>query len=183
MDRWEETVILLWVLEIVAHDSLAVYFFRFRNFAYLQALALEFSKAYTKRKIKNCNAYAMDKEFGATVRSTMHYYNINHKRLSRDQQVERLLAQVEDMKSVLGRNLHLLLEREGKLDRLVEKSETAKRDSMVFKKRSILLKKQNQQRYYKFYALLTGLILAVIYTILIAYCGFRFQYCRARGGD
>lgn len=125
----------------------------------------------------------MDKEFGTTVRSTMHYYNINHKRLSRDQQVERLLAQVEDMKTVLGRNLHLLLEREGKLDRLVEKSESARRDSLVFKKRSIILKKQNQQKYYKFYALLAGLILAIIYTILIASCGFRFQRCRARESD
>ena len=125
----------------------------------------------------------MDKEFSATVRSTMHYYNINHKRLSRDQQVERLLAQVQDMKHLLGRNLHLLLEREGKLDRLVEKSETARRDSQVFKKRSIQLKNQNKLKNYKFYALLAGLILAIIYTILIASCGFRFQYCRARGND
>jgi hypothetical protein len=147
----------------------------------LQALALEFSKAYTKRRIKKCNAYAMDKEFGTTVRSTMHYYNTNHKRLSRDQQVERLLAQVEDMKTVLGRNLHLLLEREDKLNRLVEKSEMARRDSMVFKKRSIILKDQYRVRNNKFYALLAGLIIVIFYTILTAACGVRFQYCRANG--
>lgn len=127
----------------------------------------------------------MDKEFSATVRSTMHYYNINHKRLSRDQLVEGLLAKVEDMKTVLGHNLHLLLEREGKLDRLVEKSESARRDSMVFKKRTIQLKAQKQTRYYKVYAILAGLIMVIIYTILTAACGFRFQYCRIdrNGGD
>jgi hypothetical protein len=123
----------------------------------------------------------MDKEFSATIRSTMHYYNINHKRLSRDQQVERLLAQVEDMKTVLGRNLHLMLEREGKLDRLLEKSEIARQDSMVFKKRSIQLKNQNRARHSKVYALLAGLILVIFYTILTSACGFRFQYCRAHG--
>lgn len=91
----------------------------------------------------------MDKEFKPVVRSTMHHYNINRAELGRDAHVNELLAKVEDLRSVLGRNLELLLHREGQLDNLMVKSEKARRDSMVFKKHSNVLMKHTRMKSYK----------------------------------
>lgn len=121
----------------------------YRNFAFLQALAHDFGARYNKRRIKVANSYAMDKEFKPVVRSTMHHYNMNRSDLSRDAQVNELLAKVEDLKNVLGRNLQLLLHREEQLDNLMVKSEKARRDSMVFKKHTTKLKKHTMMKNYK----------------------------------
>jgi vesicle-associated membrane protein 7 len=156
-----------------------------RNFAFLQAIEKDFMALYTPRKIKNANAYAFDKTFSSTVRSVMHYYNTNHKTLSRDQKVEQLKAQVEDMKNLMGRNVNLLLEREVHLNRLMDKANELKEDSMVFKRRSIKLKRQVRGRYWKIYMLSIGLALAIIYTIAASACGVTLQHCRGSsdGGD
>jgi hypothetical protein len=120
-----------------------------RNFAFLQALSHDFGARYNKRRIKVANSYSMDKEFKPIVRVTMHHYNINRSELSRDEQVNALLAKVEDLKNVLGRNLELLLHREGQLDSLMVKSEKARRDSMVFKKQSNKAMKHTRMKSYK----------------------------------
>lgn len=107
----------------------------------------------------------------------MHYYNINHDKLSRDQKVNELMAQVEDMKTVLGRNLHLLLDRETKLNNLLETSQQAKRDSLVFRKRSKSIRMQYRNRNTKLWLLIGGTLFLILYTIAATKCGVVFQSC------
>jgi hypothetical protein len=149
----------------------------FSNFAFLQNVARDFTGTYTARKIKNCNAYAMDKQFSPNLRTTMHYYNVNHVMLSRDQKINSLLAKVEDMKTVLGRNLTLLLEREHKLVNLLETSEQAVTESMVFKKKAKKVKQEYRGRSYKLWFLIAGMLILILYTIVTTACGVRFQRC------
>jgi hypothetical protein len=149
----------------------------FRDFAFLQATARDFSGKYTKRRIKNCNAYALDKDFSPNVRTSMHYYNTNRKSLGRDPKINALMGRVEDMKTILGRNLTLLLEREHKLDALMEKSEQTRRDSLVFKKRAIKLKNEVENRSFKLWCLIAGTLALFMYAIITSQCGFRFQNC------
>eukprot|EP00934_Nitzschia_sp_Nitz4_P006628 Nitzschia sp. Nitz4//scaffold3_size479765//123077//123949//NITZ4_000053-RA/size479765-processed-gene-0.65-mRNA-1//1//CDS//3329550617//6618//frame0 len=136
-------------------------------FAFLQAVNRDFVSTYTARRIRNCNAYAMDKDFKPTLRSTLDYYNLNRAKLSRDQKINALMAQIEDMKAVLGRNITLLLERETKIDRLVEKSERTRRDSLIFKKKSIRVKRELRQKSYKLWFLIAGLIATLILVVLL----------------
>ena len=98
----------------------------------------------------------------------MDYYNLNRATLSRDHKINALIAQVEDMKTVLGRNITLLMERETKIDRLMEKSEQTRLDSLVFKRKSIRMKKQARAKSYKLWFLIAGLILGIFGTILYA---------------
>lgn len=119
----------------------------------------------------------MDKQFAPNLRSSMHYYNINHDKLSRDQKVNELMAQVEDMKTVLGRNLHLLLDRETKLNNLLETSQQAKRDSLVFRKRSKSIRMQYRNRNTKLWLLIGGTLFLILYTIAATKCGVVFQSC------
>jgi Synaptobrevin len=120
-----------------------------RNFAFLQALSHDFGARYSKRRIKDANSYAMDKEFKPVVKSTMHHYNIHRAELSRDAHINELLAKVEDLKSVLGRNLDLLLHRDDQLGTLMVKSEKARRDSMVFRKQAQKVKNHTMMVSYK----------------------------------
>ena len=151
-----------------------------RNFAFLQALSHDFGGRYTKRRIKYANSYAFDKEFKPVLRATMHHYNINRAELGRDGRVNHLLARVEDLKSVLGQNLTLLLEREHHLDSLVAKSEQARRDSMVFKRKSVKVKKHYEMKSWKMWFLIFFSLLIMFYTIMTSICGgFRWEQCRA----
>ncbi|KAL3910567.1 MAG: hypothetical protein SGILL_007644 [Bacillariaceae sp.] len=149
------------------------------NFAFLQALAHDFGGRYSKRRIRNANAYGMDKDFKPMIRSAMHHYNINREDLMRDAQVNRLLGKVEDLKNVLGRNMELMLEREHQLDSLMDKATQARRDSMVFKKKGTKVKKTMMMKSYKMWFLICMSLSVFFYVIITSTCGFRFQHCRA----
>jgi vesicle-associated membrane protein 7 len=130
-------------------------------FAFLQAVARDFSGKYFSLKIMNCNAYAMNKDFSPNIRSAMHYYNINCDTLSRDQKINSLMTQVEDMKTLLGRNLQLMLDRGEKMDRLLATSDRALKDSEVFRRRSEKVKQLKRFRMIKTYMVLGGMMLLI----------------------
>jgi vesicle-associated membrane protein 7 len=133
----------------------------YRAFAFLQAVARDFSQKFSSRKIKNCDAYALNKDFTPNLRSAMHYYNINREILSRDDKINTLLSQVDDMKAVLGRNIQLMLGRGEKVDRLLAKSEQTMKDVMVFKKKSDKLKKLERLRSIKLTSIVIGMVLGI----------------------
>jgi len=150
------------------------------NFAFLQALSRDFGGRYSKWRINKANSYALDKDFKPILRSTMHHYNIHRKDIIREEnaQINHLLGQVEDLKSVLGRNLNLLLERDQHLDSLMDKAVQARQDSMVFKKSSVKVKKHLAMKSYKMWFLICFSLLVFIYFIITSACGFTFEYCR-----
>mmetsp|Transcript_26338 Transcript_26338/g.56467 ORF Transcript_26338/g.56467 Transcript_26338/m.56467 type:complete len:278 (+) Transcript_26338:103-936(+) len=151
------------------------------NFAFLQALSHDFGGKYSKRRIKNANSYALDKDFKPILRSTMHHYNVHRNDIIRQDnaQIDQLLAQVEDLKTVLGRNLNLLLERDQHLDRLMNKATQARQESMVFKKRTVKVKKSMEMKAFKMWFLICFSLSVFLYFVMISACGFTFEYCRS----
>jgi Synaptobrevin len=91
----------------------------------------------------------------------MDYYNTNATTLSQDHKISMLMAQVDDLRNVLGRNVHLLLERETKIDSLMEKSEQTRIDSLVFKKQSIRMKREQRNKSIKMSILIGGFFFLV----------------------
>ncbi len=150
------------------------------NFGFLQEIAREFGARYTKRRIQGANSYAMDKDFKPVIRSKMHHYNVHRQEIMREEnpQINNLLAQVEDLKTVLGRNLNLLLERDEYIDNLMDKAVQARRDSLVFKRKSRRVKKHVGMKAFKMWAIFCASISFFIYMIIISACGFDFKYCR-----
>ena len=150
------------------------------NFAFLKALSRDFGGRYSKRRIKNSISYALDKDFKPVLRSTMHHYNVYRDEIIREEniQIDHLLAQVEDLKTVLGRNLNLLLERDQHLDSLMNKANQARQDSMVFKKSTVKAKKNFAMKAYKMWFVICFSFVIFIYFIVISACGFTFQNCR-----
>ncbi len=140
----------------------------------MQAVARDFNAKYSPRKIRNCNAYALDKEFRPTVRAALDYYNTNAKMLSQEQRVTMLMAQVDDLRNVLGRNVNLLIQQETKIDTLIEKSEQTKKDSLVFKRKSIRMKREQRTKSIKLSILIGGggVLFLLILIIAIAKSGW-----------
>lgn len=157
------------------------------NFAFLKAISRDFAAKYSKRRIKNANSYSLDKDFKSILRSTMHHYNIERNQMIREEnsQIDHLRAQVEDLTIVMGRNLNLLLDRGMHIDSLMDKASQARRDSMVFKKRTVKVKKSMEMKAYKMWFLICFSIAIFVYFILLSACGFRFESCRdsSGGGD
>ena len=154
------------------------------NFAFLQAIAKDFQGEYSARRIKNCNAYALDKQFKPRLRTAMDYYNTHQTELGQDAKINAMLTKVEDMKSTIGKNIHLLLERDQKLSRLVEKSEQAKADTEIFKKKSKKLEKEMRGKNTKLWLILASIFILLIFTFVVGKCGITFDKCgSSSGGD
>lgn len=151
------------------------------NFAFLEQISDEFTKQHRAGRIANANAYALDKNFSPTVRSAVHYHNVNHKSIAQEERVQRLLAKVENMQKVMGRNIDLLLERGDNLEKMQRKSEQMEKDVAVFKKRSVVLRRKTQRKYYFSVIMLSIIVFAIIYLSTIGICGAGFQYCKPSG--
>jgi Regulated-SNARE-like domain len=75
------------------------------HFAFLEQVANEFSKRYWASRVKSAKPYGMDGTFLPTLRSAMHYHNINADTLKQDDKVKHLLAKTDSVQNLLGRNL------------------------------------------------------------------------------
>jgi hypothetical protein len=143
----------------------------------------EFTSLYKERRIENANAYGLDKDFGPHLRSAMHYYNSNSERLRREAKVENLAKQIESMKAVMGRNINLALERGENLNKLVEKSDQTRRDSLVFKKRGEHLKKTMMWQNMKYSFFLGGLAFGLVWLFVSCMCGLNLSRCIPNQGN
>lgn len=145
----------------------------------MEHLQKEFAKMYRAWRINTANAYAFQKNFSPSLRSAMHYHNINHKELSRDKKVQALLAQVGDFKSIMGRNINILMENQQSISSLMIMSEDMQQDAQVFKKRSTQLKRKKQRKWVCVSLFGCGVVLILIYITVLSICGPRFEYCLA----
>lgn len=148
------------------------------NFSFLDQVHQEFSSQYASHKIKRANAYSMEKSFSPQLRSIMHHYNTNHSSMGRDQNVEALHAQVDDLKAVMGRNINIMLNRGEKLDDMVEQSEMLMDEANVFKKTSKDLKNTVWWQNQKYILLIGSCVLALIYLLAANACGITMSRCR-----
>lgn len=139
----------------------------------------EFVKMYRPNRIQTANAYSLSNNFSPTMRSSMHYHNIHAKELRQDEAVSALLVKVENIRTVMGRNLNMILERGVKFENLLIQSENLNQDAQVFKKRSKAARGMMQRRYYFTYAILVFIVAVFLYMTVVSTCGFRLEYCRA----
>lgn len=114
----------------------------------------------------------MDKAFAPNFRSVIHYYNSNHSKLRQDDKIRSLMTKVEDMKSVMGRNIELSLQRAARLEDMIEKSEDLQSQTQVFYKRAKVVKKQRIRKLYRVYFTLAAVVVGLIYFLMVPSCGW-----------
>ena len=76
-------------------------------------------------------AYGMEKNFSKELGKLIYFYNENRSTMVRQEKVNVLLNKVDDLKGIMGRNIDMVLEREGKLVDLVEQSDSMLKDTKV----------------------------------------------------
>lgn len=86
------------------------------------------------------------------------------------------------MKVVMGRNIQLSMRRAGNLENLAGISQSLEVETQVFYKKANVAKKRKQRKYYRVYATLVVVGLAVVYMMLAAACGWSLN-CKARLGS
>ena len=154
------------------------------NFAFLDHVQKEFTKLFKPNRIQKSNAYALDKIFKPNMRSAMHYYNTNHKSLAREESVQKVMAKVQDLKEVMNRNMNLLLERGENLEALLDKSNFLQEDAKVFKKKSRVLLRTQQRKYFVQIFILVCIVAGLSLLASIGICGVGLKYCRSKAnGD
>lgn len=157
--------------------------FWYSNFAFLNRMHDEFSKLYTSRRIQIAHAYGMEKTFRPNMRTAMHYYNVNHESISQEPKVAQLVAQVQGLTDIMGRNLNLLLERGDNIEAMAVQSGELEHDAQVFYKKSKVLKRHYKWLHYKTTLLRAGIVTAIVATIggllFIQICGIDLSKCRA----
>jgi vesicle-associated membrane protein 7 len=138
----------------------------------------EFTKMFRIGRINTANAYSLSNNFSPTMRTSMHYHNIHSKEIRQDDNVKSLLILAENIRTVMGRNLNMILERGEKFDKLLLKSDALNHDAQAFKKKSRQAKLLMQRKYYFWYAILAFILAVFLYMTVVSTCGIRLEYCR-----
>ena len=149
-----------------------------RNFTFLMSIEQEFTKMFRSGRINTANAYSLTNNFSPTMRASMHYHNIHAKEIRQDDKVKALLIRTENIRTVMGRNLNMILERGEKFNTLLSKSEALNKDAQVFKKKSKQAKHMMQRKYYFCYAICVFVFAVFMYMTVVSTCGIRLEYCR-----
>ena len=101
------------------------------NYDFLKDIDDKFTKTYAPYKITKAKAYEMDKKFKKELGKLLYFYNENRKKFVRGDVVNEYLGKIEDIKTVVGNNITMVMEREATLSQLVDKTDQMLDDSKV----------------------------------------------------
>ena len=73
----------------------------------------------------------MDKKFKKELAKLMYFYNENRNKMVRQDNLNEYLHKVDDIKGILGKNITMILEREGTLEDLMDRSDQMLEDTKV----------------------------------------------------
>jgi vesicle-associated membrane protein 7 len=135
-------------------------------FAFLEEISTRFSKTYG-RVAQTALAYAMNDEFSRVLSQQMEYFSSN----PNADTINRVRGEIAEVKSVMVENIDKVLERGEKIELLVDKTDALQGDAFRFKKQSRRLKQAMWLKNAKLTAVLTGVILLVLYIFVSLVCG------------
>jgi hypothetical protein len=149
------------------------------NFHFLQHVHEEFTKLYRFNRINTAHAYSLDNTFAPVLRSAIHYHNLHHKELSQDVKVQKIQAKVDNLQSVMGRNISLILDNQQKMEKLLVTSEVMREDALVFRRKAkVTLLGSKKKNWFVTFGIIIVVMLG-IYLAVLGVCGEGLTYCRA----
>eukprot|EP00620_Florenciella_sp_RCC1587_P017633 CAMPEP_0182558088 /NCGR_PEP_ID=MMETSP1324-20130603/1784_1 /TAXON_ID=236786 /ORGANISM="Florenciella sp., Strain RCC1587" /LENGTH=258 /DNA_ID=CAMNT_0024770247 /DNA_START=86 /DNA_END=863 /DNA_ORIENTATION=+ len=142
-------------------------------FAFLETIKERFKSMYGDA-IQTAIHFAMDKEFGPTLKAQMLHYNGPNA-----DQMSEVNQKMDDVKNVMVQNIEMVLERGEKLELLVDKTEQLQSSADTFKFTSNKLKNVMFWKTVKFYAMVAALVAFVIIVISMIACGVDYSQCQS----
>uniref|UniRef100_A0A0E0B7Y9 Longin domain-containing protein n=1 Tax=Oryza glumipatula TaxID=40148 RepID=A0A0E0B7Y9_9ORYZ len=132
-------------------------------FLYLEDIQMRFIKNYG-RIAHNALAYAMNDEFSRVLHQQMEYFSSNP---SADT-LNRLRGEIH---TVMVDNIEKILDRGERISLLVDKTSTMQDSAFHFRKQSRRLRRALWMKNAKLLAVLTAVIVLLLYLIIAAFCG------------
>ncbi|KAF9383214.1 hypothetical protein CPB97_006650 [Podila verticillata] len=144
-------------------------------FAFLQDMKERFLAQYSReRALSALVPYGMN-EFSKTIAKQMEYFSTN----PNADRIKQVQGEIEQVKDVMVHNIERVLERGERIELLVDKTDNLNQQAFAFKKRSTQLKRAMWWKNMKLMAMLTFVIIFLIYLIICSACGFPFwSSCR-----
>lgn len=135
-------------------------------FSYLEDIHSRFMKNYG-RVAAYSPAYAMNDEFSRVLHQQMEFFSSNP---SADT-LNRVRGEVSEIRTIMVENIEKILERGDRIELLVDKTATMQDGAFHFRKQSKRLRQALWMKNAKLLALLTGLIVLLLYFIIAVCCG------------
>nr|GME04172.1 vesicle-associated membrane protein 714 [Ipomoea batatas]GME11213.1 vesicle-associated membrane protein 714 [Ipomoea batatas] len=144
-------------------------------FSYLEDVKMRFMKNYG-RIASHAPAYAMNDEFSRVLHQQMEFYSSNP---STDT-FSRVRGEVGELRTIMVDNIEKILERGDRIELLVDKTSTMQDSAFHFRKQSKRLRRALWMKNAKLMAVLTCLIVLLLYLIIAAFCGgITLKSCRS----
>ncbi|XP_026411993.1 vesicle-associated membrane protein 714-like [Papaver somniferum] len=135
-------------------------------FSYLEDIHMRFMKNYG-RVAHSAPAYAMNDDFSRVLHQQMEFFSSNP---SADA-LDRVRGEVEEVRTIMVDNIDKILDRGDRIELLVDKTATMQDNTFHFRKQSRRLRRALWMKNVKLLAMLTGVIIFVLYLIIAACCG------------
>ncbi|CAM8964517.1 unnamed protein product [Rhodiola kirilowii] len=135
-------------------------------FTYLEDIHMRFMKNYGK-VAHYAPPYAMNDEFSRVLHQQMEFYSTNP---SADT-LSRVRGEVSEIRTIMVENIEKILERGERIELLVDKTATMQDGAFHFRKQSKRLRRALWMKNVKLMALLTAVIVFLLYVIIAACCG------------
>ncbi|PPS04280.1 hypothetical protein GOBAR_AA16395 [Gossypium barbadense] len=132
-------------------------------FSYLEDIHMRFMKNYG-RVARYAPAYAMNDEFSRVLHQQMEFF-------SSSPSADTLNRVRGEIRSIMVENIEKILERGDRIELLVDKTATMQDGAFHFKKQSKRLRQALWMKNAKLLAMLTCLIVLILYLIIAACCG------------
>jgi hypothetical protein len=149
------------------------------NFHLLHQIQAEFTKLYGFRRINTAHAYSLDNTFAPVLRSAIHYHNVNHRELASDVKVQKIQSKVDNLQSILGRNISLVLDNQQRMEKLLATSEVMREDALVFRRKSQRVLQSTKKKNWCLTIVAVVAVTIGIYLAVLGACGKGLRYCRA----
>ncbi|KAJ2610442.1 hypothetical protein H4S08_003608 [Coemansia sp. RSA 1365] len=144
-------------------------------FAFLQDMIERFGEAFSSSEVETASEYGLN-SFARTIAKQMDYYSRNPQ-VDSIRQVQGEISQVKD---VMVQNIERVLERNDRIEILIDKSNNLNNAAFAFRKRSTALKRQYWWRNQKLMATIIFAALVFIYLLISSACGFpTWSKCRS----
>ena len=91
--------------------------------------------------------------------------------------IEQIQVEIDNTKQLVMTGIEHAMDRGDKLEMLEDKAENLRDNSSMFNKQSRKLKNKMLMKRIKATALIVMIILLLIFFIVWAFCGFRFEHC------
>ena len=143
--------------------------------SFLESIKKEFTQTYPKKDFNKIGNFELNKFFKKKMSIKLEYYNKN-KNESFDETEQLRKKLVEYQKQVLDSN-DILNQREDKITLIVQKEEMLSKESNDFYTKARTIKRKVNYKKIQEIAIISTVILVIIYLILAIICGWTFKKC------